>query len=888
MNELKSLLAFYAITFRRVCLATVQSAGGRGVSWSLHRALRGRLSITLFFLALASIPSLMCTSAVAQTKEPLVCVTCRVAPPTITSVTNSSKNIVIGADGRSLCPVSPDTTITINGNGFGATATGASIYVATAAGGQPVAIGPVTSWDSTTIVWPVRQLPLGTYTLSVITTGGATSKPVQLVIGGQSTCNPGYPATFGIVPSALKAVAGVPFGMQVVVHDPLGNVATQYQGTVTFATSDVLAKVFLARGPAPKLNGLRYSFSAADRGSHTFTVFLGTGGNQTLSVTAPPVYYSQSIVGSSPPVLVDASPTGLRVVEEQWPSGTARAGDSLRFDITAVNRAGPTTSSDTISITNSDGQVTEQLKGGLVSASIFFKTLGPQTVRVSDVTNAGLHGWNGTVNVVPYFKITAPTTAIGTAPVNVSIAATDASGNVLQGYNGTVKVSTSDPTVTISSYPFNPSIDAGRHTFSIVLNTGGGQELIFSDASAPIDPSWIYILVQAPPNPAMMTSISNTPPSQVTGKGIPDFFPIFALGGQSYLPGSIITRPNGRIVELIELRGWLAEIDPHCNGSEDWHYELEVDPAWTDTLGITDLNALYKVGNIIANAFGTYQLAPAYNGYAPAQGKQLFTTPTVHVELAAWSAGVLPTSPPDWVRSTDPTCSGSTWAYDPQYPFRPGQTPSPAALSGQTPLGVGQYVRMYGAIGLDTSHVGSNNFGAWLYGATGLQNKPYNPIADPALVQVEGWWNGCDNISQYFTSCSDITSQYGDEARHSEMHSPDIIAQLPDPGRRETVRAVAVVAENCITPQGVFSPCDSQSLDEDIYPPPNPSFRNPDGSMPQIDCLEYQGSETNATTITSHSFVPVGDHCHLHVSVMSIEDGAPGKFKAIYRVRWHQ
>lgn len=765
-----------------------------------------------------------------------------------------------------------------------------------------MAIGPVTSWDSTMIVWPVRQLPLGTYTLSVIRTDGATSKPVTLVIGGQSACNPGYPATFGMVPSASKAVAGVPFGMQVVVHDPLGNIVTQYQGTVTFATSDALAKVWLARGYPPKLNGFRYTFSAADRGSHTFSVSLGTGGSQTLSVTAPPVYYTQPIAGSSPSVLVDASPTGLRVLEEQWPTGTARAGDGLLFDVTAVNRAGPVSSGDSISLTNLDGQVTAQLKSGPVSASVPFETLGAQTVQIKDITNPGLPGWSGTVTVVPYFKITAPTAAIGTAPVNVSIAATDASGNVLPGYNGTVKISTSDPTVTIANYSFNPSIDAGRHTFNIVLNTGGGQELIFSDASAPIDPSWIYILVQAPPNPATMTSISNTPPSQVTGKGTPDFFPIFSPGGQSYLPDDIITRPNGRIVELMELRGWLAAIAPDCNGTEDWHYELELDPAWTDALGITDLNALYKVGNIIADAFGTYQQAPGYNGYAPAQGKQLFTTPTMHVELAAWSAGVLPTSPPDWVQSTDqPTCSGSTWAYDPQYPFRPpptaapgatagptpNPTPYPASLSSQGPLAAGQYVRMYGAVVLDTSHTGSDNFGNWLYGQYGIQNKTYNPVADPALIQVQGWWNGCDNIAEYVTSCSDITSQYGDEARHSEIHSPDIIAQLPDPGRRETVRAVGLVATNCITPAGLIAPCDSQSLDEDIYVP-NPTFRNPDGSMPQIDCLEYQGSETNGTTITSHSFVPMGDHCHLHVSVMSIEDGAPGKFKAIYRVRWHQ
>ena len=66
--------------------------------------------------------------------------------------------------------------------------------------------------------------------------------------------------------------------MTITALDPYGNTAVNYQGTVTFSTSDTDPSIVL---PAD------YTFTAADAGVHTFTgeVNLITPGDQTVTAT---------------------------------------------------------------------------------------------------------------------------------------------------------------------------------------------------------------------------------------------------------------------------------------------------------------------------------------------------------------------------------------------------------------------------------------------------------------------------------------------------------------------------------------------------------------------------------------------------------------------------
>src|SRR5262249_25894573 len=74
-------------------------------------------------------------------------------------------------------------------------------------------------------------------------------------------------------PGSVKA--GKAFSITVTAYDAYGNIATGYMGTVTFKSSD-------SSGTLPKY----YTFTAGDRGVHTFTgLVLKHRGTQTIVAT---------------------------------------------------------------------------------------------------------------------------------------------------------------------------------------------------------------------------------------------------------------------------------------------------------------------------------------------------------------------------------------------------------------------------------------------------------------------------------------------------------------------------------------------------------------------------------------------------------------------------
>jgi sugar lactone lactonase YvrE len=84
-----------------------------------------------------------------------------------------------------------------------------------------------------------------------------------------------------LITAPSTAVSGTPFDVTVTALDPTGNIDTNYQGTVTFATTDTGQGVMLPGD---------YTFTTgegADNGVHTFSgaVTIVTVGNQTLSAT---------------------------------------------------------------------------------------------------------------------------------------------------------------------------------------------------------------------------------------------------------------------------------------------------------------------------------------------------------------------------------------------------------------------------------------------------------------------------------------------------------------------------------------------------------------------------------------------------------------------------
>ena len=86
------------------------------------------------------------------------------------------------------------------------------------------------------------------------------------------------------------------------------------------------------------------------------------------------------------------------------------------------------------------------------------------------------------IGPVSQFVVTAPSSPYVGNPFTVTVSATDAGGNVITNYSGTVHFSSNDYLATLpADYAFDPYTDHGVHTFSATLNTVGSESIIATD-----------------------------------------------------------------------------------------------------------------------------------------------------------------------------------------------------------------------------------------------------------------------------------------------------------------------------------------------------------------------------------------------------------------------
>jgi len=100
--------------------------------------------------------------------------------------------------------------------------------------------------------------------------------------------NPAAASRF-IITAPSSITAGTQFSLTLKVEDTYGNVVTNYTGTIHFSSTDSRARL-------PR----NYTFTAADKGVHTFTgLVLHTKGNQKITIADT---HNSSLTGS---VIVD-------------------------------------------------------------------------------------------------------------------------------------------------------------------------------------------------------------------------------------------------------------------------------------------------------------------------------------------------------------------------------------------------------------------------------------------------------------------------------------------------------------------------------------------------------------------------------------------------------
>ncbi len=178
-----------------------------------------------------------------------------------------------------------------------------------------------------------------------------------------------------------------------------------------------------------------------------------------------------------------------------YPSSVT-AGTQQSLKVTAIDPYGNVTPgyTGTVGLTSSDPQATLRTSytftatdAGIHTFLPILKTAGTQWISVKDASN----GFSATVSSIKVNPAAVAKLAVAGFPTvelagiahTFTVTATDAYGNVITGYTGTVGFTSSDPLAALpASYTFTTA-DAGTHTFSATLMTVGTQKLKATDAA---------------------------------------------------------------------------------------------------------------------------------------------------------------------------------------------------------------------------------------------------------------------------------------------------------------------------------------------------------------------------------------------------------------------
>jgi uncharacterized delta-60 repeat protein len=333
------------------------------------------------------------------------------------------------------------------------------------------------SWSGTVLVSDESLSAYSTYTLP-------SSSTISYFLSWAQPQTPTLVAdSLSLSPSPTSIVAGNTVNVTVTAQDILGNTVAGYTGTVHFTSTDSQATL-----PAD------YAFTAADQGSHTFTVTLRTAGNE--SVTATDLNPVSPITGNGGGITVNAGPTNSFAVSGF--STPITAGVVHNFTVMAVDAYGNLTAgyTGTVHFTSSDIKAVlpanytfTAADSGQHSFSATLKTAGNQSITATDTVTASVTGVVNVSVVAGLAKLLVikglPTGVLAGVAKTFSLSARDGFGNLATGYTGTVHFSSSDAQAALpADYVFNAS-DAGVHVFTngLTFKTAGSQKLTAVDTT---------------------------------------------------------------------------------------------------------------------------------------------------------------------------------------------------------------------------------------------------------------------------------------------------------------------------------------------------------------------------------------------------------------------
>jgi hypothetical protein len=326
---------------------------------------------------------------------------------------------------------------------------------------------------------------VGTFTVTPMTLGGQTLTASDIaassIAGSEDiTVTPGWGARFAATPLA-STVAGQTQTTTLTVYDLFGDVSTVFTGYVAIATTD----------PQAPFNYVY--FSPADAGVETIAVTLYTAGTQAVTISDyynPGVTVTQTGINVAPAGLATIQVTPLQgTVAGVVQNSTVSARDA--YGNLATNYRGTLnfTSSDTLATLPADYTFTAADAGSHTFA-IAFKSSGGQSISIVDTSNPlSLNYIQRDIAMTPAalstfaFKSSSISNTTAGAVLSLTVSATDAYGNAINGYTGTALLSSTDAQITLpAGYTFTGA-DAGAHTFSVALKTAGSQTITATDSA---------------------------------------------------------------------------------------------------------------------------------------------------------------------------------------------------------------------------------------------------------------------------------------------------------------------------------------------------------------------------------------------------------------------
>jgi hypothetical protein len=259
------------------------------------------------------------------------------------------------------------------------------------------------------------------------------------------TVNPAAAVRF-VVSAPSKATAGSSFAVTITALDAYGNVVTGSNGSVKLYSSD-----------GQTVTPISVTLS---NGTVTVPVTLDVAHTVVLTAGNGVIGGSSSLIAVSP-ALTDISVSA---------PGTATAGIGFTVKLTCKDAFG-NGYTGLVNLASSDGQpvtpVVVQMTNGSAIFPAVLKKAGTVTLTA---TADSLTGTSADITVNPAVAVKFVVSAPGTATVgigfNITITAEDAFGNVVTGYNGSVRLYCSDGQAVT---PAGVTLSNGKATVAVTL-----------------------------------------------------------------------------------------------------------------------------------------------------------------------------------------------------------------------------------------------------------------------------------------------------------------------------------------------------------------------------------------------------------------------------------